>query len=563
MRSIGPALTWEFWWQQRWPFLGIFSLTVFFVLWTHLTSSGISGRTWNSVPDAESVAKGYVLALCLLLYICCSMQMTGLVGRHGRPVFSTQVYALPVRTSVLAAYQIILLSVFMSLLVLSMAGFFYLVAGFRFPVLVPAMCCSAVLALTMAGFWMLRGSQVLCLLFFAVGPLMMTVWLAGQFFFMNPYLSGMGVFGKTPLRFLLPEMWPFGKMPLPLLVLLVGVSLLAAYFVALVGMARDRRGDTFSLAPVREWLFGRMETRAVRQKRFSSPAAAQFWFEWRQKGHLMPVLAAVVHVCLFLLTFFGVIPLVDEAFTGSLILSCIALSYAWFPAGFLFGHRGISSGKWELGAFAATRPLRDRDLSFATLKAGAASIVATFAVCILAVLPWVAWFLATGRPGPLHTLAGLVGKAASHPYLYFWCLCGMLLLAWTSMVLGACMTLTGRKFVMAIFLVCPFEVLAAKMQDFLPVWGKTLFEGFWSVIGLGVLLGILAAFTAAYRKRLIGKGLVLLAIGIWLILSACALGMGGHFRVPGIASSLLPGFLALPAAPLALAPLALSWNRHR
>jgi hypothetical protein len=96
---------------------------------------------------------------------------------------------------------------------------------------------------------------------------------------------------------------------------------------------------------------------------------------------------------------------------------------------------------------------------------------------------------------------------------------------------------------------------------------KTLFEAFEIIIALGCLLGVWAAFRAAYRKGLIGKGVVLLSAGLWLILAVCAVGpwlLTHELSEPRFFPPVLLMVLtALPVAPLALAPLALSWNRHR
>jgi hypothetical protein len=275
----------------------------------------------------------------------------------------------------------------------------------------------------------------------------------------------------------------------------------------------------------------------------------------------MPILAAAVHAGIVVLILAGV--MVDSAFDTVLGISSVFLSFAWLLMGLLFGMRDTSSGKWELGAFVGTRPLNDRDFSLATLKAGAASIATTFAVCVLALLPWVV----------MGSLEHLPWKHTAHPYLLaFGYLCGVLLSGWTLMALAACITLTGRKFVLLIplliFLVFFFGMMSLRALDLLPVAGKTLFdEVLGIVIGLGCLLGALAAFRAAYRKRLIGKGLVLLSASLWLILAVCTVGLWLRFREPS-EPRFFPLFLlmvlaALPVAPLALAPLALSWNRHR
>jgi len=556
MRSIGRALTWEFWRRQRWMFLTVFANSVFMMFWIWLITSGGSPRTWNNAPDVKTVTMLYRVALCVVLWGCTGVLLSGFVDKRKRMVFSVRHYALPVRTSVLVAWQMVHMSVLVSALVLVMAVCFQLFTGLSFPVLAPALFCCAALAWTIAGLWILKGSQFLALFFVAIGPILLILCFGNGVFFRETWRSEMGTLGEAPL---------------PVLILLFLLSLLAAYLIGVAGAARDRRGDSFSLAPVREWLSERLGSFRTRQKRFSSPAAAQFWFEWRQKGHLMPIIAAVIHACIMVFSLAGVISRPGHAFETAIGFSCVFLSLAWFPMGLLFGMRDTSSGKWELGAFAATRPLRDRDLSFATLKAGAASIAATFAVCVLAISVWAAWFLATGNSGVLlDAVVDMVGKGALHPYLLaLLYLCGMLLSGWTLMALMACFTLTGHKWVLgvvgAIFYVFFFGWITLQTPGLLSAdTRKALFETLGIIISFGGLLGTSAAFTAAYRKGLIGKGLVLLSAGLWLILALCAAGLLVRSHKPEpVPLSLLIGLMALPVAPLALAPLALSWNRHR
>jgi len=546
MRSIGRALTWEFWRQCRWTLLAVLSWSCFMLFWIWLITSEGSLRTWNNVPDVRAVSKAYRLSLCMVLFGCSAVLVSGFVDKSKRMAFSVRHYALPVRTSVLIAWQMVCVSVFVSVSVLVMAGCFRLFTGLSFPVLVPALFCSAVLAWTMAGLWLFVGSQVLSLMFYAVGPMLVMIGLGIPIFFRETWRPETGILGKTPL---------------PVLFLLFLLSLLSAYLIAVAGAARDRRGDALSPLPVWERLVERLGALRVRRKEFSSPAAAQFWFEWRQKGLFMPIIAATVLAVFLVLAFAGVMG--DEAF-GMVLSFCS--SVFWFPVGFLFGYQGMYSGKLELGVFSGTRPLNNRALSFAALKAGAASIAVTYAVCVLAISLWV-WVR------PLEDLH-LPGKAVALLYLHaLGYLCGVLLSGWTLMALGACMTLTGHKWVLGvlaeIFFVFLFGTIALEKSGLLSAGTReALLKTLGIIIGFGCLLGTSAAFRAAYRKRLIGKRLVLLSAGLWLVLVVCAAGNYVRSPVPLEPMSLslfvlFVGLTALPVAPLALAPLALSWNRHR
>ncbi|MHC4534054.1 MAG: hypothetical protein ACYS6K_08885, partial [Planctomycetota bacterium] len=71
-------------------------------------------------------------------------------------------------------------------------------------------------------------------------------------------------------------------------------------------------------------------------------------------------------------------------------------------------------------------------------------------------------------------------------------------------------------------------------------------------------------FFAARRRHLIASITPCLGLGLWLILCISVGYMWLTRSDPELSSIVLAmGLLALPVAPLATAPLALAWNRHR
>ena len=84
------------------------------------------------------------------------------------------------------------------------------------------------------------------------------------------------------------------------------------------------------------------------------------------------------------------------------------------------------------------------------------------------------------------------------------------------------------------------------------------------LIGLGCLSGTGAAFIMALRKSIISRIMPGVGLAIWGML--CVAGVYGDIlklASPAANLVLVSGLLILPVAPLALAPLALHWNRHR
>jgi hypothetical protein len=90
----------------------------------------------------------------------------------------------------------------------------------------------------------------------------------------------------------------------------------------------------------------------------------------------------------------------------------------------------------------------------------------------------------------------------------------------------------------------------------------------WKVIcgaaGAAAVAGTAWAFVAARRRSLVDGVTTLAAAAMWA--AGCTLGvmmLPMTQESPLVAYLLGAGFLALAVAPLAAAPLAVAWNRHR
>jgi hypothetical protein len=81
------------------------------------------------------------------------------------------------------------------------------------------------------------------------------------------------------------------------------------------------------------------------------------------------------------------------------------------------------------------------------------------------------------------------------------------------------------------------------------------------------LLGTFTAFLAAYRLRVISGGMITRCCAIYLLF--CIVSMSAYAlmhvvdRPRVFVAFILAGLCAAPLAPLAAAPWALFWNRHR
>ncbi len=115
---------------------------------------------------------------------------------------------------------------------------------------------------------------------------------------------------------------------------------------------------------------------------FSSPLAAQFWFEWRRKGWMMP--ASVVLLLTFGLAIWLIFSRDPLALMGGVVAGGGILSLLGFVGGVLVGNCGPNDANYEMGQFLATRPMMSSDMARTLLKtAGLSTLMA-----------WTAWAVA-------------------------------------------------------------------------------------------------------------------------------------------------------------------------
>ena len=107
---------------------------------------------------------------------------------------------------------------------------------------------------------------------------------------------------------------------------------------------------------------------------FSSPAAAQFWFEWRRAGWIMPVCTTFAVLAMFLpVTWFN---RDDSRYTESILVRLLAMPIV---LAFVIGKGFIKPEFWttklSVTPFMAAKPMRDGELIISKLKVAAVSVV--------------------------------------------------------------------------------------------------------------------------------------------------------------------------------------------
>jgi hypothetical protein len=278
---------------------------------------------------------------------------------------------------------------------------------------------------------------------------------------------------------------------------------------------------------------------------FRSPAEAQFWFEWRKKGWAMPCITVF---CLILMLgvwlFFIRKPedLVEGFVAGGGLLSALAL-----VGGVIFGNTGPNDANFEMGNFLGTRPMRTEDMSRTILKAAALSVLFAWAIWAAAFLSLVAYLFVTNTlPQPLFPGG-----------VQWWYFPATLLGCWTVLALATSGGLMGElKWFGLLYagLMCFFvaEVVFSKFVLSHAAQAQ-VFYGTVTTCGVLFVLGTVWAFAAALRRSLIGRPTTCIVLLEW----------SRHPVEQFPVYLFVIGLMAAAVAPLATAPLALTWNRNR
>lgn len=466
--------------------------------------------------------------------------------------YPRRMYPLPVPTRTLVAWPMLYGSAAAAALWLATAGLVYRPSGFRVPLLLPALGLAAAMAWFQALSWSPLGQPWLKVA--ATGALM-------------PALTGLALWLVAVV-----------EAPFAAIVALLAGYLAAAYTLARAAVACDRRGDTWHLP------LGRLRLAAAslatrqegRRRPFRSPAEAQLWSEWRCHGMLLPAFVAGILLAPLVMGLF-VDTMTDQISSlGSLAAtSCIPMLVA--------GSVGLNLARmgpiWDKAgasiAFAATRPMTSGGLVAAKFRMAARSTLLSLALVAAAT----AALLAVA--GDAHTLMGS-GRSflARHPG---WEAAAILAaaavtlpaLTWRQLTDSLVPGLTGRPWITTL---AGFGFVT-KLLGLIGGWLWTqahpehLSRSLAALPGLVVaalaLKGSLVtwAFRTALRRGLIdGADLRRLLAG-WLVLVACAVGLGALLLPPGLPVPRPVALLGLatmvPLARFALAPLALDWDRHR
>ena len=234
------------------------------------------------------------------------------------------------------------------------------------------------------------------------------------------------------------------------------------------------------------------------------------------------------------------------------------LSALGLVSGLIMGNTGPQDTNFAMGQYLATRPITDRDLARAILKTAGQSVI----------LAWVIWAAAFLAVYGILLAAQVVPQPAFPNGVHWWYFPATFLGLWTTVTLMTSLGLMGRPWlVLILFIAAVSSFIAIKLFSKYALSHEAqmmLLHISQITIGVACLLGTFWSYIAAHRRSLVGASTAGFAGALWC--AFCALVVVEwvvHRERPLSVYLLVAGLLALVIAPLAAAPLALAWNRHR
>jgi hypothetical protein len=448
-----------------------------------------------------------------------------------------RLYALPIRTSTLVALQFLLAMLLVAIETLGSTAALNAVFDLRWPLWGPV----------------LYGAV-------AVVVLQATMSLADRSFWLAPAIAVpgglLGLWFKAHYGPVFSRPTHYWNVVTPLDVLTLTLILAAAYGVAVVGVARNRRGESPLSIGFVDWLTRLLAEVPGRDVGFRTPAQAQLWFEWRKKGWSMPaivIMGLVMGLGIWLIGIRDAKSLYEGFMAGGALFVLATLL-----GGFVLGHMGGRDGDTRIGPFLATRPMTTAVMAREILKCSARSLIFGWLIWAVSFLTVVCMLRAIG-----------VGFSLKLPEPFgWWYVPATLVGSWAAFGLLGPLALTGRQRLAAGLIFGGISLLIGALLFSKLAFSREGQEQFarWGLVALAILsvAGTTAGFVAAHRRSLIGTSVVLTAASLWALASAIV-ALGGTFAGADqlIISFWAAGVLALAISPLATAPLALAWNRNR
>jgi len=526
MNSAAHSLSWEFFVRRRWSLLaatiGTAIIPALILLLLKNTNS-----LEKDERGLETLHFVWVQCECLAL-ISVVLYGNGLSRRR---------YALPIETRALALWQLLPGMISCSVAFVATAVALNLLYEIDWPIWGPALFIAVASAAMQGALWLAGHSVPLQVIFMTLIAAPLSFWLKAHY----------GSITGQPT-----EYW---RTVTPGDIGFLAAFALISYAISVLALSRDRRGDAPNFFGWREWMESGRARRPVTMAVPKTPLRAQFWYEWAQKGFFLPAVV-IVFTSLFLIVWIWGGSRVEHLRDG---LDGIGggLCIAGFVVGLAFGHCGRSDGDPRLGAFLASRPLTDTSFAMSILRTTGRSVVTA----------WLLWAVSRAlllvclSPYGFHSLTEEL-----------WLHLGVLVGVWTTAAIPACAALTGRsEFCVGLIVGTGTLLIGQSVLVRLFIPGELRMTADRALAYVDAFLCMAVAvwlFGKALRRSLLGMPTIVVVAVIWAGLVA----VGGSALIASFVELKERGALfhvmlacgtALALTPIAAAPLAVSWNRHR
>ena len=545
MRSATAALLWEIWRRNRTAVAVIVAVTV-------------AGRLLDYAEQPTDDPSSLIALLWMVsfLFLFGIFSYTEPSGTRGIGGFPRRLFTLPVSSLRLVALPV--LTGIASVELLYVLWLAPLSRGAALSTPFVSVLLGAFMVLSQAAFWMLE----------RLGPLRLMI--AGA--------VAVAVYGIG----LLPS-WPPSP-PTPwrseaAVGTVVAALAVAAFFLAWRHIVRLRCGgggpSAYRLEPLIASAAGVLPRHRTP---FSSPAAAQFWFEWRCSGLVLPVLVGGVLVAVIApLSWFA---RDDGGGSLRLLLGTLATPIVLaIPVGMAFARPTFWSEDLSVPAFVAIRPLTDEQIVAIKMKVAAASVAVSWLLLVCFVIGWLSLWANVDGVSQLaiqwwafheHSVFSVFGTVAL-------ILIAGVVLTWRFLVSRLWSGLSGSRplFVASVMSVV-LAVIAglAFAADRLPGW---VLDDPARMAGVVWIMSVAVAakcWLAAYSWHRISARHLRQYLLVWGAGTTCVLTLAmllwgvvriyvalDIYRFQGL--MILVALLAVPLGRVGLAPSCLARNRHR
>jgi hypothetical protein len=314
------------------------------------------------------------------------------------------------------------------------------------------------------------------------------------------------------------------------------------------------------------------------RKAFPSPAAAQFWFEWRCSGLPLPVL--VGGVLLLVIAPLSWLARDDAGASFRILLGTLSTPLILaIPVGMAFARPSFWSDDLSVPAFVAVRPLTDEDLVAIKVKVAAASVAISWLLVVCFVGLWLSLWANLDATSQL-----AMQWWAFHERSVFsvWGTVALILIAgvvvtWRFLVSRLWSGLSGsRTLFMASVMSVVLVVIAGLVfaADRLPGWVLDDPARMAVVVWILSIAVTVKYWLAAYSWRRVSAPHARLYLLVWGAGTTCLLVLAvllwgvvriyvalDVYRFQGL--MILIALLAVPLGRVGLAPSCLARNRHR